>query len=648
MEFRKDIEGLRALAVAAVVLYHGEVPGFGGGYVGVDVFFVISGFLITGQLVRDQDHSALARIRHFYVRRIRRILPAATATIVITLAVAALVQPPLLLHGTRADAVAAMFFYSNVHFSRDAVDYFRQGDAPSLFQHFWSLSVEEQFYFVWPGLLVVAGLVAATRRRAAYGVIVVAVFVGSFAAGVLLTRSNPTTAFYLLPARAWELAVGALLAIWGRPIVTSLRLAAVARIVGLSMIVTAIATFDRVAYFPGYAALLPVVGTALVVAAGMVPGKARDAGVLGLAPLQWLGRYSYSIYLWHWPVMMLAATDHRGLLRTWPQAVSVMVVGALPAAVASYHAIEQPFRVGFARRPDRDALLAGVAILTAGAVFLAGYGAIAIGPLHTGRRADPVAAGSLRPTPFVPANLHPTLLDAHTGGNEAERSCNGSLNPCVLGDPEADTTVVLYGDSHALHWLAAFDEAGKQNHWRVVTRVRPGCSSFLHPPAVKFLRCDGFRRGAIDFIASVRPDLVVLSNSASLALDELKARMGDGVQRALQQLPAEVPVAVFGQTPTALNDVPACLSDRLNDTRRCEPTPTSGDVRAINRQLRAAVAGTQATFVDATPLVCGRRCPTIIGNVLVYRDDDHVTYDFARTRARVLASLVGPLLSLSA
>nr|MBA2609204.1 acyltransferase [Actinomycetota bacterium] len=259
--FRKDIEGLRAIAVAAVVLFHAAVPGMAGGYVGVDVFFVISGFLITGQLLRDEDKSGLARIRHFYVRRIRRIVPAATVTILGTLAIAVIAEPPLLQRAARADAIAAMFFFANIHFLRDAVDYFRQGDTPSLFQHFWSLSIEEQFYVVWPGLLVLAGFVGPARRRAAYGVIVVAIFLSSLAASVLLTRRNPANAFYLLPTRAWELAAGALLAIYGRPIVRSVRAAAVLRAAGLALVALAIVTFGDVLYFPGYAALVPVVGT---------------------------------------------------------------------------------------------------------------------------------------------------------------------------------------------------------------------------------------------------------------------------------------------------------------------------------------------------------------------------------------------------
>nr|MBA2608489.1 hypothetical protein [Actinomycetota bacterium] len=387
-------------------------------------------------------------------------------------------------------------------------------------------------------------------------------------------------------------------------------------------------------------ALVPVVGTGLVIAAGMTE-RASEGGLLALAPMQLLGRYSYSVYLWHWPVLVLVAARHPDVLADWPRALTVMLVAGLPAAVLSYHLVENPFRRSFTRRPDRKVLLAGAGILVGGAVFLAAYGPVAMGPLSSEKRAAAPAAG-LKPTSFVPANLRPTLLAAHNGGNEAGRSCTRSLNPCFLGDPSATTTIALYGDSHSLHLFGAFDAAGRANHWKVIALVRPGCPSYEHPAAVKFLSCAGFRTSALGFIRQADPDLVVLSNSSTIALDQLGARMSYGVRRAVQSLPADVPVVVFGQTPTAARDVPACLSDHLHRTRACEPKPGSGRVAAVNRQLRAALARTRANFVDVRRLVCERRCPAVIGNVLVYRDDDHVTYDFARTRGPVLADILRP------
>jgi peptidoglycan/LPS O-acetylase OafA/YrhL len=292
---RRDIEGLRAIAVVAVVLFHAGVPGARGGYVGVDVFFVISGFLITGQLLHDDEqYSPLMRIRRFYARRLRRIVPAATLTIVGTLVAAAFVQAPLLQRAARLDGIAAMFFFSNIRFAHYAADYFHQGDAPSLFQHFWSLSVEEQFYLLWPALIAGSGAVALTRRRGVRVGVIGAVFVASLAASVALRTSDPVHAFYLLPTRAWELAAGALLTAVGRPFEIGPRLAMVARAAGLTLIVASIATFDRVIAFPGYAALVPVVGTAAVIAAGTFGGDVGDRSPLAQRPMQLLGRYSYS------------------------------------------------------------------------------------------------------------------------------------------------------------------------------------------------------------------------------------------------------------------------------------------------------------------------------------------------------------------
>jgi peptidoglycan/LPS O-acetylase OafA/YrhL len=644
-QFRRDIEGLRAIAVVAVVLYHAGVPGTRGGFVGVDVFFVISGFLITGQLLHDDEqYSAVARIRRFYARRMRRIVPAATLTIVVSLAAAAVVQPPLLQRAARLDGIAAMFFFSNIRFAHYAADYFHQGAAPSLFQHFWSLSVEEQFYVAWPALIVGSGVVAFARRRSVRVGLVAAVFVASLAASVALRLSDPVHSFYLLPTRAWELAAGALLTTIGRPFALPARVVIAARAAGLVLIAAAVATFDRVAHFPGYAALVPVAGAALVIAAGTFGDDVGDRSPLAQRPMQLLGRYSYSWYLWHWPVLVLVGLKQPDVLTDWKQALGIMVVAALPIAVASYHAVEHPFRTRFTRRPDRDSLLAGGAILCAGAVFLALFGPVAMGDLATDRTAAPPTA--LTPTAYVPANLRPSLEDAYTRGNEARRSCRGQLQPCVLGDPAATTTIVVYGDSHTLHWLGAFDAAGRASHWRIVAFVKPGCPAFLHPAVLDGVNCRPFRVLATRFIQKSPPNLVVFSNSSLLALDELGARMDAGVRGAIAALPANVPVAVFAQTPSAPDNVPVCLSAHLRATQRCEPHVGDAAAAAVNVRLRAALAGTRARLVDVDSLVCsGGRCPAVIGNVLVYRDDDHVTYDFARTRGPEMARLLAPLLS---
>jgi hypothetical protein len=245
----------------------------------------------------------------------------------------------------------------------------------------------------------------------------------------------------------------------------------------------------------------------------------------------------------------------------------------------------------------------------------------------------------------VPVNLHPTLLQARNGGNEAARSCNGRLQPCILGDRTATTTVVLYGDSHSLHWLGAFAEAGRRAHWKVVAFVKPGCPSFLLPAALSFLNCRPFRIKAVTYIQQSHPDLVVFSNSAFVLALPGGERRGRGVTRAIEQVPNGIPVAVFSQSPSAPDDVPSCLSEHLRDTFRCAPRPNDRDAAAVNARLQQALKTTAARFIDVRPLVCdAQRCPTVVGNLLVYRDDDHVTYDFARTRATALMSLLSPLM----
>ncbi|HUR77147.1 MAG TPA: acyltransferase family protein, partial [Acidimicrobiales bacterium] len=471
--FRRDIEGLRAVAVVVVMAYHAGVPRFTGGFVGVDVFFVISGFLITGLLLRDTERSAWARIRHFYARRVRRIVPAATLVILVTLAGAAMLQNPLLQPAARDDAVSAMFFFSNFRFHHLATDYFHQGAAPSLFQHFWSLSVEEQFYIVWPALLVVVSVGAAVRRRGALAV-VTAVGVASFVLGWRLTSRDPSFAFFLLPTRAWELCAGAGLALIGDRVRMTTAASRVVRAVGLGLIVAAVFGFDNATPFPGAAGLLPVAGSALVIAAGMPSGD-HEGRVLTPGIMQLGGRCSYSLYLWHWPALMLYALRRPSILTNWREAVIVLATVAVPGALVSYHVVERPFRSQFNRRPDRQSLLAGVVIAAVFGLALFPYGAAAATTLDAGQRARVTGVTPDHATPFVPSNMEPTLNGARKFREVvAALDCQRTPLGCVTGDPNATTTVVLYGDSYADHWALAFALLGRRQHWRIEILGRAG------------------------------------------------------------------------------------------------------------------------------------------------------------------------------
>ena len=388
--FRADIEGLRGIAVLLVVLYHAgwlsnAAAGVPGGFIGVDLFFVISGYLITGLLIRERERTGRIGFARFYARRVRRILPAAAVVLLITIplsyALVTLLQRP----ATMDDAASAALSIANVRFAI-TTDYFHPA-TNSPFLHFWSLGVEEQFYFVWPALLA---LVAWRRPRAGAGVALTVLVVVSFAASLLITDANPSWAFYMLPTRAWQLAAGGLLAVVVLspdrvPPTLRRHLPATISVVGwlalAALVVDAFAISSATPY-PGLAAVVPTLAGVALIATG---AEARGPGaILRTPPVRFLGKISYSLYLWHWPILILGGIWLNGPLGIptsidGPTAVLepgqalVLAALAVPAAAASWAFVEEPFRRGRIPLP-RPGRLVGVGVAAMLAVAIAGAG----------------------------------------------------------------------------------------------------------------------------------------------------------------------------------------------------------------------------------------------------------------------------------
>jgi peptidoglycan/LPS O-acetylase OafA/YrhL len=539
--FRPDLEGLRAVAVVLVLLYHAAVPGFSGGYVGVDVFFVLSGFLITGLLLREVRRSGTVSLPTFYARRARRLLPASALVLLVTVVASFFMMPPLRVPDVAGDAAAAALYVSNMRFAFQATDYLQAEMAPSPILHFWSLGVEEQFYIFWPAIVLLAtrGGGNAARR---IGIVAGFIAAASFLLSLYLTQANQPWAFFSLPTRAWELGLGAFLAIGATQLARiPVRPAAVLAWVGLAMVALSGVVLSTGTPFPGVAALLPTVGSALVIAGGFRQTPFAPGRWLSKAIPRFLGRISYSLYLWHWPLLILPAVALDMKLPWWARGALVLVAIGLAAATQRW--VEDPLRHGrgIGTLPRRNLAMAGALsvlvatvslgigvratnalvgsastdatadeqqldqILGGGATPSPGAASPAASPGETpgpGATASPPASPTpspsasaspgaspgppdLPPTPGgpVPAGLRPSIGEARTDYPlPYQDGCHVKQEdtvsgPCEYGVRSSSTTVVLMGDSHALSWFPAVNRLAIDRGWRLVNLTKSACAS---------------------------------------------------------------------------------------------------------------------------------------------------------------------------
>jgi peptidoglycan/LPS O-acetylase OafA/YrhL len=645
--FRADIEGLRAVAVALVVLYHAGVTKLAGGYIGVDVFFVVSGFLITGLLVAElQDRSGIG-LGGFYARRMRRLLPASVLVLVATVVLMKAFAPPLSAVEFRGDAIATALYGSNIRFALDATDYL-SNPAPSPLQHYWSLAVEEQFYLVWPLLLLAVAKVRWGRLRTRLAIVVGGVLASSLALSVLVTPRRQPYAFFLLPTRAWELAAGAALALAAGSLARLPMLARRALTVGgLAGIAAAAVLFDDATMFPGTAAILPVAATAAVIAGGA-------SRVLGARPLQWLGARSYTLYLWHWPLLVIPALGLATPMSATKRAL--LVVAAVVLAELTSRLVENPVRTARPLLASRARTFALGGALTAVAVGAAMVGGV-LPTLDAGR---PAAASASEEIDYVPSDLEPSLRIA-AGDTAAiqQNGCNagitGPVEPkgCVYGNPDGDRTIVLYGDSHAAHWFPALERAASEEGWRLLVLTRSGCTPvdiqvFIRQLGRRYTECEEWRESALELIAEQRDPVVLMATTRALRpmsgrpyVDEFEA----GFARTVAELPASARVVLVADTPRSNVDVPTCLSTNVHDVDACAPPRSVAldpDFRAM--EIRAARA-TGATLLDTTDWICpGDPCAPIRGNLLVWRDDHHLSSPFSASLAPRLRDALVALL----
>lgn len=700
---RGDIQGLRAIAVLIVIGAHAGLSPLTGGFVGVDVFFVVSGFLISRLLFLEASRTGTISLKGFYARRARRILPAATVV-----SLATMVGSLIWLSAREAlevvyDVAWATFFAANIRFGQREVDYFAQDQGPSPMQHYWSLSVEEQFYILWP--LILLAVLAWTRRKHGHGRLpriplltaLATLTLASFLYATVMTQTDPAAAYFSTPARVWELGAGAILALIA-PAVAQLmgsHLRSLLAASGLALIAISCLEFGEATPFPGSAALVPVMGSVLVLLAGSHPEGPRPlvTGLLGWRPLRIIGDWSYSLYLWHWPVLILA---HNGLGRALkPMETVFALVAIFGLSAATYWWVETPFRERRPRSTRRSLALYPIVVATvttacigigsvatwqAGehggnpAVTLADYPATSppvLGPPVPGETAEAPAVDptlaiveasvlAARAGQPIPSDLTPDLIDlrddvADVGACDYTEDVR-SL--CPHGAEDADQTLVVIGDSHARAWIPAFDVIGEKADWTTYYLVRPQCTASrvqtgLIPGGQPDLECAEFRDWALSAIKRLKPDMVVVSTAPAMNgvwVDNQRVTSDKGVAAAMAtgygdlftKLAALTPKTVLiRDVPRSLNDSGECLGKRRKNLGDCvlQVDPRSTMMADVSVEA-AAKAG--VTVIDSTPWFCwDDTCPAVIGSTIPLRDLQHISVAYSQQLAEPLGRALG-------
>lgn len=547
MAYRPEIDGLRALAVAPVVLYHAGVPGFSGGFVGVDVFFVISGFLITSLIWPDIQQGRFS-ILSFYERRARRILPA----LFVVMAFSAFAAYRIFLNSDLLDfshsLMATTAFVSNFHFLAD-IGYFAAPAATKPLLHTWSLAIEEQFYIFFPLLLLLLRKYQSERLRP----ILLQLIVLSFCISAALAVSQADKAFYLLHSRAWELLVGAVLALGVLPPIKDRRLGSVLAFTGISLILVSVFGYDHATPFPGFAALVPCLGTLLFIWSN-TQQRNSIGQVLALKPVVGIGLISYSLYLWHWPLIVFIRYRLDRDLN--PVEISAVILISLTLAIASWRWVERPFR-GRSSVFTRVGIFRGAAICT---VCLALFGAM--GNETSGFQTRP-GLGQLATTP------HPDTA-ACFEGNALDRVKSGKL--CVLGvAKETAPDFILWGDSHANALFPVFDAIAKKTGKYGVFAGKPAC-----PPLLGLERrddspargtCKEYNDAVLEYLVQANIKNIFLAARWNLALGRPSYELGIGWSQALATDENSTRLAVSENLPAYQRSLQRTL-DSLSASQR--------------------------------------------------------------------------------
>lgn len=672
---RNDVDGLRAVAVLLVIAYHVGFGFVGGGFVGVDIFFVISGFVITRQLYKEIGRSGRISLLGFYARRAKRLLPAAAVVLAGSAVMTWLFLPKIRWDAAGGDILSSSFYFLNWHLVGRSVDYLAEDEPPSVVQHFWSLAIEEQFYLIWPLLMLVA-LAVGARLGARRGVALVAglavITIPSFLYGLYLTENNPARAYFDTGVRIWEFAIGALVAL------LSVRLdrmpswlGLLISWLGLAMMVGSGIFYNEAMSWPGSAALVPTLGAGLLIAGGLAAGRAGPVSILGTRPMLFLGHLSYSLYLWHWPLIIVAKERLGDDELSTRVGLGLMVLTIVPAYL-TYRLVENPLRysklVSSSKRVAYSVgLNASLIGAVAGLALIAGFaqssssasrvvaetpGAASLEDPGTGTATVPVGQrpgdekyDAIFPNPLTAPKDVPALYEAGCQANVPVTE----PPVCRYGSADAQTTVAVVGDSKAAQWVPAFQVLAKKHDWQIITYTKSACAFATITTSLRgepYEACREWTDNVIDELTTkTKPDYVVTvgQNVSGIVgtkdgkLQLSKPAMIDALADTWNTLSrAGIAVISLSDSLQTGMQVYTCVSEHETDYFSACTFDRAKGIRLSGLDEQSAAAEkADVPFVDMNPYICptlyDNACPPVIGNVLIYRQGSHITKTYIET-----------------
>ena len=692
--FLPEVQALRAIAVLGVLVWHFYPRAAPGGFVGVDIFFVISGFLITSKLLRDAEEQGRVDLGEFWAGRIRRIMPASVVTVLAVIAATFLWFPTAAWQEVSKQSMASLLSVENWVLAFDSVDYLAADNKPTALQHFWSLGVEEQFYLVWPLLVILAialhGRIGTTARSAS-AVFFAIIVIASFVWAEYSVRSGDPAAYFSTFTRVWELGVGGLLAA-AMPHIERLRarcaksgpagisLDSLLALVGLGAMLWAIILYTEKTPFPGATAALPVLGAAAVIIAGRTAGALSLNHLFDWAPVQWVGKVSYSLYLWHWPVFIVFVQLTGKNPRWWQAALLTLL--SLALAHLSWRFVEEPARHwSLPKRTPKYAFRLGAAatIISLGLAFIPAEAAdvvnenlrkeadalLAADGAQLGARSwdqalevdapgyrdagDPVSADA---SAVADSELAGDVPRALPGGRAItplptdaidDKSTDGSCfseveadyTPrCVEGNENGKKTVALVGDSHAQMLLEPLRSLAEDKGWKIITYTKASCPMSLVPRTLDKAeeQCIEPNEQTLKSLAEDKPDVIITQNFSLSTYRSDAVKGFEESLRALKKTGAQV--VVVRDTPILADnkaDPPTyCVSEYFNNPSLC--SKPRGKALLDDPSVTAAHSIGGVRVVDFTDRFCSKdTCPAVAGNVLIYRDKNHVSNTYFRT-----------------